>query len=98
MLKRAFFTCLLTIAISALLFIFWQLVGHQLSYDVYSDNGEEMTFWYKEEFSLSGKLILTSLLALIFGLVTASFLSLNRWLAKRLRPASHLAFTLMKGY
>jgi hypothetical protein len=47
---------------------FWIGWGHRLHINVYS-NGE---FWYAEEFTEPGKIILTSIVGLVFGVCVSA--------------------------
>jgi hypothetical protein len=53
---------------------FWIGWGRSLHYDVYS-NGE---FWYAEDFTEPGKVIVTSIVSLIFGACVSAVLRITR--------------------
>ncbi|MGE0087181.1 MAG: hypothetical protein AB7S75_22480 [Desulfococcaceae bacterium] len=48
---------------------FWTLYGNNLSWDVYSDD----TYWYSEEFSTRGKVIVTCVISGIVASIAVAF-------------------------
>ncbi len=68
------------VVVAGLLFgiAFWRYWGHELHYNVYSDD----VFWYREEFPDYLKVILTSLLGVTFGLVVAAITRLVDYIVK----------------
>ncbi|HJP90512.1 MAG TPA: hypothetical protein VJ875_01060 [Pyrinomonadaceae bacterium] len=59
--------------------ILWVLWAHDLHLNVYSYN----TYWYREEFPTYFKVIVTAVLSLILGLITAAVIWLTRYLMRR---------------
>ena len=58
--------------------VLWIIWGHDLHYNVYAD-GE---FWYREEFPSYFKVIVTSLVSIVFGLGVVAFIRIVHY-AKR---------------
>ena len=75
------FNYLISVALVAgLLFgiAFWKYWGHDLHYNVYSDD----VFWYREDFPDYLKIIFTSSLGMIFGSVVAAITRLGHYIVK----------------
>ena len=54
---------------------FWIGWGHSLHYDVYAND----EFWYAEEFTELGKVIITSVVSLVFGVCVSAVV----WIIRR---------------
>lgn len=67
MTRPAFFAAVTTVLLVWLLF--WFAIGRGLEYDVYAGPPNDMQYLYSEEWTLSGRLIITTLVAVAAGVV-----------------------------
>jgi hypothetical protein len=79
--SRAFLLfILITLSVGA---VFWIFIGHDLTYEVSSSANGEYTFSHTEDFSMTGRLIITSLVALAAGIGIPFFIQLLQGYLRR---------------